>query len=151
MCGITGSFAAIHRAACPQSVLVSMRDRMIHRGPDGGGVWYSTDGRCGLAHRRLSIIDPSPNASQPMVNESGCIAVTFNGEIYNHAEIRADLERIGRYSWKTDHSDTEVLLHAYEEWGLDCIERFYGMFRSRSMTDEIQIVRYCIWLGIVPV
>lgn len=101
---------------------------MIHRGPDGGGVWYSTDGRCGLAHRRLSIIDPSPNASQPMVNESGCIAVTFNGEIYNHAEIRADLERIGRYSWKTDHSDTEVLLHAYEEWGLDCIERFYGMF-----------------------
>jgi asparagine synthase (glutamine-hydrolysing) len=63
-----------------------------------------------------------------MVNAAGTVALTFNGEIYNHHEIRADLRKLGKYAWKTDHSDTEVLLHAYEEWGLDCLHRFYGMF-----------------------
>src|SRR5262249_39835403 len=59
---------------------------------------------------------------------AGSVGLVFNGEIYNHAEIRQELERLGKYQWRTDHSDTEVLLHAYEEWGLECVHRFYGMF-----------------------
>ena len=127
MCGIAGSFHPEGRV-CDESVMVRMRDRMAHRGPDGCGLWGSSDHRCRLAHRRLSIIDLSDAAAQPMINDAGTVAVTFNGEIYNHADIRRELEALGKYVWRTDHSDTEVLLHAYEEWGLDCVHRFYGMF-----------------------
>jgi len=105
-----------------------MRDRMVHRGPDGGGLWRAADGRCALGHRRLSIIDLSTAASQPMANDAGTVVLVFNGEIYNHAELRRELEATGKYRWQTDHSDTEVLLHAYEEWGLECVHRFYGDF-----------------------
>jgi asparagine synthase (glutamine-hydrolysing) len=105
-----------------------MRDRMAHRGPDGKGVWTSGDRSCTLGHRRLSIIDISANANQPMVTDDGRVALVFNGEIYNHGEVRKELEALGKYVWRTDHSDTEVLLHAYEEWGLDCVARLYGMF-----------------------
>ncbi|HEX7241527.1 MAG TPA: asparagine synthase (glutamine-hydrolyzing), partial [Longimicrobiaceae bacterium] len=105
-----------------------MRDAMPHRGPDGAGTWVSEDGRVGLGHRRLAIIDLSDAAAQPMCNEDGTVWVTFNGEIYNHAEVRAELERTGRHRWKTHHSDTEVILHAFEEWGIDCLHRFRGMF-----------------------
>jgi asparagine synthase (glutamine-hydrolysing) len=105
-----------------------MRDAMLHRGPDGAGLWKSPNQKCTLGHRRLSIIDLSEAAAQPMLNQAGTVALIFNGEIYNHTEIRKDLEALGKYHWKTNHSDTEVLLHAYEEWGLDCIHRFYGMF-----------------------
>jgi asparagine synthase (glutamine-hydrolysing) len=105
-----------------------MRDAMAHRGPDGAGTWVSDDCRVGLGHRRLSIIDLSPTANQPMSNEDGTLWVVFNGEIYNHAEIRAQLQRTGRYRWKTDHSDTEVILHAFEEWGIECLHCFRGMF-----------------------
>ena len=69
-----------------------------------------------------------------MTNRAGTVALTFNGEIYNHADVRRELEALGKYEWKTDHSDTEVLLHAYEEWGLDCVKRFYGMFAVASTT-----------------
>src|SRR6476646_1391131 len=105
-----------------------MRDTMAHRGPDGVGQWISPDCQVGLAHRRLSIIDLSATANQPMSNEDGSIWIVFNGEIYNHAEIRAELERSGGHDWRTDHSDTEVIIHAYEEWGIDCLNRFRGMF-----------------------
>lgn len=128
MCGIIGSFKPVGRETCSLEILAMMRDRMVHRGPDGAGAWRSTDGRCALGHRRLSIIDLSTAANQPMVNEAGNVALVFNGEIYNHADIRKDLEKLGKYTWQTDHSDTEVLLHAYEEWGLECVHRFYGMF-----------------------
>jgi asparagine synthase (glutamine-hydrolysing) len=127
MCGIAGSFHAAGRG-CDASVVVRMRDRMPHRGPDGCGVWSSRDRRCTFGHRRLSIIDLSSAAAQPMTNADQTVAVTFNGEIYNHAAIRRELEALGKYAWKTDHSDTEVLLHAYEEWGLECVTKFYGMF-----------------------
>jgi asparagine synthase (glutamine-hydrolysing) len=128
MCGIVGAFKPIGQGQCGEDVVGRMRDRMSHRGPDGYGIWTSTDRTCTLAHRRLSIIDLSNAAAQPMLNAAGTVAVTFNGEIYNHQEIRRDLEALGKYSWKTDHSDTEMLLHAYEEWGVDCVKRFYGMF-----------------------
>src|SRR5919108_3162117 len=105
-----------------------MRDTMAHRGPDGAGTWIAEDGRVGLGHRRLSIIDLSAAAAQPMCNDDGTLWVSFNGEIYNHAEIRAELEQIGAHHWKTDHSDTEVILHAFEQWGIDCLDKFRGMF-----------------------
>ncbi len=127
MCGIVGTFKP-GQAGCGRDVVAQMRDRMAHRGPDGTGIWCASDRSCTLGHRRLSIIDLSPAAAQPMVNDAGTVAVTFNGEIYNHVEIRQELEALGKYRWRTDHSDTEMLLHAYEEWGLDCVNRFYGMF-----------------------
>jgi len=128
MCGIVGAYTCNTSGCCSLDSLARMRDTMTHRGPDGAGAWRSRDGRCALGHRRLSIIDLSDSAAQPMSNAEGTVLLVFNGEIYNHAELRRDLEALGRYQWVTDHSDTEVLLHAYEEWGLDCIQRFYGMF-----------------------
>jgi asparagine synthase (glutamine-hydrolysing) len=127
MCGIVGAFRP-GGASCGPEIVARMRDRMAHRGPDGVGMWSSADRGCTLGHRRLSIIDLSDAAAQPMLNAAGTVAVTFNGEIYNHAEIRLKLAALGRYQWRTDHSDTEMLLHAYEEWGLDCLKQFYGMF-----------------------
>jgi asparagine synthase (glutamine-hydrolysing) len=127
MCGIVGSFHPEGRTA-DAAVIARMRDRMAHRGPDGCGLWASRDCRCRLAHRRLSIIDLSDAAAQPMTNRDGSVAITFNGEIYNHVDLRKELQALGKYEWATDHSDTEVLLHAYEEWGLDFVKRLYGMF-----------------------
>jgi asparagine synthase (glutamine-hydrolysing) len=115
MCGIAGIF--VHgKGAVEERTLTAMRDTMLHRGPDGGGNWVSPDGRVGLAHRRLSIIDLSSAASQPMTNEDGAVWITFNGEIYNHAKLRPELAGAGHH-FKTDHSDTEVLIHGYEHWG----------------------------------
>jgi asparagine synthase (glutamine-hydrolysing) len=128
MCGIVGAYRVQGGEVCSAETITQMRDRMVHRGPDGGDTWRATNGRCGLGHRRLSIIDLSTSASQPMANDDGSVVLVFNGEIYNHAELREQLQATGRYRWKTDHSDTEVLLRAYEEWGIDCVQRFYGMF-----------------------
>jgi len=111
-----------------EGYLCRMRDTMSHRGPDGAGVWLSPDGQVGLCHRRLAIIDLSETANQPMCNEDSSLWIVFNGEIYNHAEIRSELERIGGHTWKTHHSDTEVILHAFEQWGIDCLHKFRGMF-----------------------
>ena len=129
MCGIIGAFSFRNSAfEITEPYITRMRDAMTHRGPDGAGTWISPDHRVGLGHRRLSIIDLSDCAAQPMCNEDGSLWVVFNGEIYNHADIRTELENIGNHCWKTDHSDTEVILHAFEQWGIDCIHRFRGMF-----------------------
>jgi len=127
MCGITGIFDYSQNARIDAGMLEKMRDVMIHRGPDDFGLWISDDGFTGLAHRRLSIIDLSKNASQPMCNEDGTIWIVFNGEIYNHAEIRKILEAEG-HRFKTDHSDTEVIIHSFEQWGIECVKKFRGMF-----------------------
>lgn len=103
-----------------------MRDSMIHRGPDDAGEWWSVDGRVGLAHRRLSIIDLSPGGHQPMLDARGELALTFNGEIYNYKDVKAELEACG-HAFRTA-SDTEVILEAYREWGTDCLSRLTGMF-----------------------
>lgn len=127
MCGIVGFFN--HRTTAPadKQVLVSMRDAMEHRGPDGAGAWISEDGRVALGHRRLSIIDLSDTAAQPMADGRGLV-VTFNGEIYNHRRLRAELGDRG-HAFVTDHSDTEVLLHGFREWGLQgLLERLEGDF-----------------------
>ncbi len=127
MCGLNGIFS-FGGPPVDRRDIDAMRDRMVHRGPDRAGTWISPDARIGLGHRRLSIVDLSPAADQPMPNEDDSVQVVFNGEIYNHAELRADLERLGGHRWRTDHSDTEVIVHAYEQWGIDCIDRFRGMF-----------------------
>jgi asparagine synthase (glutamine-hydrolysing) len=129
MCGLVGAMAFKGSGFCvTEPYIVRMRDTMSHRGPDGAGAWLAPDRRVGLGHRRLSIIDLSEAAGQPMRSADGPLWVVFNGEIYNHAEIRAELERLGGHEWTTDHSDTEVILHAFEQWGIDCLHRFRGMF-----------------------
>lgn len=129
MCGIVGSFVSSGSTfRVTDEYLTRMRDTMVHRGPNGGANFIAPDGRLGLGHRRLSIIDLSNVANQPMSNEDDSLWVAFNGEIYNHAEIRAELQAIGGHRWKTDHSDTEVILHAFEQWGIECLHRFRGMF-----------------------
>jgi len=136
MCGISGALSFTQSEfVITEDYIKKMRDTMLHRGPDGEGVWVSNNGRVGLGHRRLSIIDLSERASQPMSNADGAIQLIFNGEIYNHADIRRDLEKLGKYKWTTDHSDTEVVVHAYEEWGRDCLYRFRGMF-AIALWDE---------------
>jgi len=129
MCGIVGAISFAERPVrFSSSYINAMRDTMEHRGPDGAATWIAPDGRVALGHRRLSIIDLSRAADQPMSNEDGSLQVVFNGEIYNHGEIREELERLGGHCWKTDHSDTEVILHAFEQWGIDCLLKFRGMF-----------------------
>lgn len=136
MCGICGALSFSNESfTITDSYISRMRDTMIHRGPDGGRNWISPNVQVGLGFRRLAIIDLSETAMQPMCNEDGSLWVVFNGEIYNHAEVRAELEAIGGHQWKTDHSDTEVILHAFEQWGFDCLHRFRGMF-AIALWDE---------------
>lgn len=129
MCGIVGILSfenSNFRVTEPH--ITAMRDVMAERGPDGAGTWISSDGRVGLGHRRLSVIDLSDQANQPMHNENGTLWITFNGEIYNHADIRAELDELRPFRWRTAHSDTEVILHAFQQWGIDCLDKFEGMF-----------------------
>lgn len=129
MCGLAGALVFQNsNFRINPSYIINMRDTMIHRGPDNAGLWMSEDSKIGLGHRRLKIIDLSDRANQPMCNEDGSLWVIFNGEIYNHRQIRTELEKTSKHIWKTDHSDTEVILHAFEEWGIDCLRKFRGMF-----------------------
>jgi len=119
MCGICGFTGAPNI-----DVLRQMADAIAHRGPDEAGFWENEDISLGM--RRLAIIDLS-TGQQPVFNEDGSIGVVFNGEIYNHIELRAELEEAG-HVFQTDHSDTEVLVHLYEEYGDDFLHRLNGMF-----------------------
>lgn len=123
MCGIAG-FAS-HSSVAAKG-LEAMNDSLRHRGPDSTGTRIWTDHGVGLAHRRLSIIDLSPAGDNPMSNEDGSVWITFNGEIYNFRELRKDLERQG-HTFRSK-SDTEVVIHAYEQWGDDHVLRLRGMF-----------------------
>lgn len=127
MCGIVGAFHPDGETV-PASVIARMRDAMTHRGPDSAGIWQSPNKDCAFGHRRLSIVDISASADQPMTNRDQTLTIVYNGEIYNHAEIRQKLIQLGVRDWQTDHSDTEVLLRAWEVWGADCLERLRGMF-----------------------
>lgn len=129
MCGFTGFFSSEgFKFNEAESTLIRMRDRMIHRGPDGGGKWLDADAGIALGHRRLSIVDLSPAGHQPMVSVSGRYVLVFNGEIYNHLELRRQLEAISQIGWR-GHSDTESLLTAIEYWGLErTLKASVGMF-----------------------
>lgn len=122
MCGICGIFD-LNGDPVDRVVVERMTDIIQHRGPDGSG--HFIQGEIGLGHRRLSIIDLGGGA-QPIGNEDGKLQIVFNGEIYNFVELRAELESHG-HQFKTK-SDTEVIVHAYEQWGQDCVKRFNGMF-----------------------
>src|SRR5580658_2344961 len=127
MCGINGIFA-YHYPGNPidRAELVRTRDHMAGRGPDGKGEWIADDGRVGFGHRRLSIIDLTDAGAQPMATADGNVVVTFNGEIYNHRELRRGLEAKGcRFR---SNSDTEVLLHLYAEKGEAMVHGLRGMF-----------------------
>jgi asparagine synthase (glutamine-hydrolysing) len=123
MCGIAGIVATDRVAPEDAARAVAMRDVMSYRGPDGAGL--HADAQAVLAHRRLSIIDLA-GGHQPLSNETGAIWVTYNGEIYNHRDVRAQLETAG-HTYRT-RSDTETIVHAYEQWGDECVQRFRGMF-----------------------
>jgi len=129
MCGICGAFS-FSGAPVDRELIDNMARIMHHRGPDGCGSFVS--GRIGLGHRRLSIIDLSGGA-QPISNEDETIQVIFNGEIYNFIELRRELLKKG-HIFKTD-SDTEVIVHGYEEWGKDCVQHFNGIF-AFALWDE---------------
>lgn len=122
MCGICGAFDLQGRPI-DKSLIRRMSAVIAHRGPDGSGSYVS--GEIGLGHRRLSIIDLDGGA-QPISNEDGTLQVVFNGEIYNFVELRDELIRFGHVF--TTRSDTEVIVHAYEQWGTDCVSRFNGIF-----------------------
>src|SRR5919108_3476015 len=123
MCGIAGIVAADGLRADERVRAQLMRDVLAHRGPDGAGL--HVDEYAALAHRRLSIIDLA-GGHQPLANEDERVWVTYNGEIYNHRDVRAELEAAG-HRYRT-RSDTETIVHAYEQWGDDCVHRFRGMF-----------------------
>ena len=131
MCGIAGLLIAGRNTDLKVSELLlqAMSDRLIHRGPDGAGLWCSNAGEIGLAHRRLAILDLSEAGAQPMFAHCGRFAVVFNGEIYNHLDLRDALERDrGPIAWR-GHSDTETLLEGISHWGLsETLMRSYGMF-----------------------
>jgi asparagine synthase (glutamine-hydrolysing) len=123
MCGIAGIFHPDVPKPVSPARIEAMCDVLAHRGPDGSGVWTAPG--VGLGHRRLSIIDLEGGA-QPMLTPDQRVAVTYNGEIYNFQEVRAELERKG-HAFRTG-SDTEVILAGWRQWGPDCLSRFNGMF-----------------------
>jgi len=124
MCGLV----ALLSPAVPieEVILRTMRDRLTHRGPDSAGLWLADHRRVGLAHRRLSIIDRSVSADQPMLSADGELRIVYNGEIYNYVELRSELARLG-HPFRT-RSDTEVLLAAWQVWGEASLQRLNGMF-----------------------
>ncbi|HHN75232.1 MAG TPA: asparagine synthase (glutamine-hydrolyzing) [Acidobacteria bacterium] len=131
MCGICG--IVDHEGGLSGPLVQEMRDRLVHRGPDDAGIYLSADRRVALGHRRLSIIDLSPAGRQPLANEDGSVQVVFNGEIYNYRQLRQELERQGHVF--RSHTDTEVLVHLYEEMGDDLLPRLEGQF-ALALWDE---------------
>jgi len=143
MCGIIGVIGA-----CDKNRQIPARDSMVHRGPDGEGSWHSKDEAVWLGHRRLAIIDPERGV-QPLSNEDGTIWLTFNGCIYNYLELAQALRKKG-HRFAT-YSDTEVIIHAYEEYGVSCLQKFIGMF-SFALWDGRKKELFCARdrIGIKP-
>ncbi|MFA5221206.1 MAG: asparagine synthase (glutamine-hydrolyzing) [Methanoregula sp.] len=146
MCGIAGQFS---KSGNPvnEPLLRKMSKRLVHRGPDGEG--FFSDDHVGLIHRRLAIIDLSDDAAQPMTNEDKNLWLVFNGEIYNYLELIDELKKYGHTF--SSHSDTEVILHAYEQWGVDCLKKFNGMW-AFALWDKKNQMLFCARdrLGIKP-
>ena len=126
MCGIAGVFTA--RSEGMAVGVARMTDQIRHRGPDGEGIWIDVEAGIGLGHRRLSVLDLSSAGQQPMQSASGRWAVVFNGEIYNHLDIRGEIDSVAGVAWR-GHSDTETLVRAIELWGMeDTLPKLRGMF-----------------------
>lgn len=130
MCGITGfvDFSKSMSTEVLHAAAARMAATLHHRGPDDDGIWMDSEAGIALGHRRLSIVDLSPQGHQPMLSSSGRYIIVYNGEIYNHHLIRTELERLASRNWR-GHSDTEVILEAFEKWGVkDALTKFTGMF-----------------------
>ena len=141
MCGIAGFID--NKTEQPELVLKRMTDAIFHRGPDDEGYWFDKSIGVGLGHRRLSIIDLSPAGHQPMLSATGRYVIIYNGEIYNYLAICKELEDLGSRRW-LGHSDTEVVLAALEEWGIEkAVKRFVGMF-SIALWDRQDRILYLI-------
>jgi asparagine synthase (glutamine-hydrolysing) len=174
MCGFVGYLGLTNNDVIDVGLVAQMNDTISHRGPDGEGfaffgnykneevlklkeersealVFQENSRRTlALAHRRLSIVDLSAAAAQPMQSMDKTITLLFNGEVYNHQEIRDELVKKG-HTFITDHSDTETIIYAYKEWGIDCIKRFRGMF-SIALWDDLNDTLWLIRdkIGIKP-
>lgn len=155
MCGIGGIvLGSIRNLPDLRERLAAMTDAMTHRGPDDGGIYLSPDFRTGLVNRRLAIRDLSPAGHMPMSNQDGTVWITYNGEIYNAEEIRAELEQLG-YAFRST-SDTEVILHGFEAWGSAITRRLRGMFAFAIVRLDAagqQVKQVCLArdrLGIKP-
>ena len=149
MCGIAGFWQTKRQAEIPAEILLRMGTALKHRGPDDSGVFYDELTGVGLVHRRLSILDLSPAGHQPMSSHSGRYLIIFNGEVYNFEEIRKDLGP--GHTWR-GHSDTEVMLEAFERWGVEAaVRRFVGMF-AFALWDRKERKLYLVRdrLGIKP-
>jgi len=145
MCGIAGLFRP---GGGDDSALVGIATRMAetltHRGPDAGGIWTHAAAGVGFGHRRLSIIELSEAGAQPMRSDCGRLTVTFNGEIYNHLDIRSELEAIGAAPNWRGHSDTETLLYAMRQWGVaGALQRLVGMFAFALWDEKERTVTLC--------
>lgn len=134
MCGIAGIVSL--NGSLDESKLIQMSEAIAHRGPDADGLFISDSRHCGLAHRRLSIIDLSADANQPMTDTAGRYTLVFNGEVYNFDVLRAKLKKEG-ITFQTS-SDTEVVLQSYMHWGIKCVDHFNGMFAFAVWDEEEQ-------------
>ncbi|MGC9332294.1 MAG: asparagine synthase (glutamine-hydrolyzing), partial [Bacteroidales bacterium] len=124
MCGINGVW---HKNKLVDSkAFTDMRDSMIHRGPDDAGTWYNSKKNMAFGHRRLAFMDLTPSGKQPMISTDGQIIITVNGEIYNYPELKQNLEAKGHRF--VSGSDSEVIIHAWREWGTDMLPKLNGMF-----------------------
>ena len=133
MCGIVGIKSA--STELTQRGFEKICSTLEHRGPDASGVYIDLDSGFALGHKRLTIIDLTSEADQPMESQDTSLSIVYNGEIYNYRELRQDLENLG-HSFRT-HSDTEVVLEAYIEWGNRCVDRFEGMFAFGVLDKRI--------------
>src|SRR2546423_1603127 len=134
MCGICGIYEyGMNAPGVSEALLISMRDQLSHRGPDDAGVYLTKDRRLGFGHRRLSIVDLSPAGHNPMPNEGETVWITFNGEIYNHQKLRKEL--INKGHLYRSRTDTETIIHLYEERGLDFVQDLEGDF-AIGLWDE---------------
>ena len=146
MCGICGILYFDRSRRVDASSLNAMTDCLAHRGPDDRGIWINRN--IGLGHRRLSIIDLSPAGHQPLSNETGEIWITYNGEVYNFPELRKKLEIKGHQF--VSRTDTEVIIHLYEEERNQCLDYLRGMFAFALWDEKKQkdvIVEYSIMYG----
>ena len=138
MCGIVGYW---DRNGAEASIVESMADRIKHRGPDDSGIWINTEQDLAVAHRRLAIIDLTVAGHQPMISPCGRFTLVYNGEIYNHQDLRSELEREnGHFDWR-GHSDTETLLAGLRHWGVEgVLKKLNGMFAFALWDDRDRVL-----------
>lgn len=151
MCGIVGLFDIRGKSEIDRQLLEKMNQTQVHRGPDEGEIYVEPG--VGLGHRRLSIMDVA-SGQQPLFNEDGSVVVIFNGEIYNYRTLAKQLIEAG-HQFKT-HCDTEVIVHAWEEWGERCVDHFRGMFafgvwdRNQEVLSSWRVIEWVSSRCIMP-